>query len=124
MTIQTDLFAALGTYANLAAMIGTRIYPDVADQGATTPRVVWQEVSNTPQNSMSGHDGLDNYRIQITSWATSGNLARNVDYQVRAAMAAASAFSAICVDNRSLGFEPDTKLHGVQSDFSVWWRTP
>jgi len=124
MTMQSDLYSALGTFSGLSALVGARIYPDVADQEAITPRVVWQEVSNVPQNGLDGHNNLDNYRIQVTSWAVSGTLARSVDAQVRLAMAAATAFTSLCVDNRSLGFEPDTKLHGVQSDFSIWWRTP
>ena len=126
MSVQSDIFTTLGNYANLSAFVAARIYPDVAPQdiGAAVARVVWQEISDVPQNGLSGHNSLDNYRIQVTSWANSGTLSRRVDEQVRAAMAAASAFSSLCVDNRSLGYEPDTKLHGIQSDFSIWWRTP
>lgn len=124
MSVQSDIFTALGNYAGLSAMVGVRIYPDVADQEAITPRLVWQEIAGIPQNGLDGHNSLDNYRIQVTSWATKGTTARNVDEQVRLAMAAATAFKSICVDVRSLGFEPETKLYGVQSDFSVWWRTP
>lgn len=123
MSVQSDLYDTLGQYAGLSAMVGVRIYPDVAPQDAATPRLVWQEVTDAPQNGLDGHDGLDNYRIQVTSWALNGTLARSVDAQVRAAMAAATAFASICVDNRSLGYEPDTRLHAMQSDFSVWYRS-
>ena len=124
--IQSAVFAALGGYAGLSARIGARIYPDIAPQGVATPFAVWQEVSLVQANSMAGSaetSGLSNYTIQVTCWAKTGTLAREVDQEVRNAMIAASGFKSLLRDNRALGYEADTKLHGIQSDFSVWLKT-
>lgn len=123
MSVQSDLYTTLGTHAGLAGLVGARIYPDVAPEDAIAPRVVWQEIADVPQNGIDGHNSLDNYRIQVTSWGSSATQARAVEAQVRAAMAAATAFTNVCVDIRALGFEAETKLFGMQSDFSVWWRS-
>ena len=123
MSIQSDIYAALGQYAGLSAMIGARIYWDVADQEASAPYVVLQEISVVPQNGLDGHNSLDLDRIQATSWARSRTQARMVNEQVRAAMAGSATLNSICIDVRSLGFEPETKLYGIQADFSVPERT-
>ena len=124
--IQRYLFEALGGYAGVSALIGTRIYPDVAPQGVARPFVVWQEIFTQQQNNLGGSvetSGLTNYLIQVTCWATSGTLAREVDAQVRLAMIAATSFKSLLSNARAMDYEPDTKLHGHQSDFSVWLRT-
>lgn len=127
MTLAEDLFAALGQYAGLNALVGARIYPDVAPQGVAVPYVVWQEISDLEVNDLGGSSaesgGLDQYRVQVTCWAATGTQARAIRKQVRAAMAASALFRSIQIDARSAGFEPDTKLYGAQSDFSVWHRT-
>lgn len=129
--IQAAVFAALGGYAGLSTIVGAKIFPDVAPQGTGAPYVVWQEISLVAaSNDMAGSvetGGLSNFRIQVTSWAKGSDRgatkAREVDGQVRLAMIAATGFKSLLVDNRALPFEQDTKLHGVQSDFSVWLRT-
>jgi hypothetical protein len=122
MTIQSDLFAALGQYAGLSALVGTRIYPDVAPEDVVRPYVVWQEVATVPVNGIDGHHSLNNYRIQIVSLDTTALRARAVAVQVRAAMAAAIAFKSIEVDFGTADFEVGSKVFGMRSDFSVWYR--
>lgn len=128
--IQSAVYATLAGHAGLAALVAARIYPDVAPQGTVTPYAVWQEISVVPMNDMAGSvetGGLMNYRIQVTSWAKGSDRgatkAREVDGQVKLAMIAATGFKSLLIDSRALPFEADTKLHGFQSDFSVWLRT-
>lgn len=128
--IQTAIFTTLGQYGGLSALVGARIYPDVAPQEATSPRVVWQEISEVQPMDLNGTaetSSLKNVRVQVTSWAKDSargaSVARDVDLQVRLAMQAASLFKSLHVDSRALPFEPDTKLHAIQSDFSVWLKT-
>lgn len=128
--IQTAIFTTLGQFAGLNALVGARIFPDVAAQDAIPPRVVWQEISEVQPADLGGTSetaSLKNCRVQITSWAKDSgrgaSIARDVDYQVRLAMQQASLFKSILVDARALPYEPDTKLHGMQSDFSVWLKT-
>jgi hypothetical protein len=124
--IQQKIYEALAGFAALSALVGTRVYPDIAPQDVARPFVVWQEISLQQMNDMSGSaesSGLSNYHIQVTSWAAKATDARDLDKQVRLAMIAASAFKSLLNDSRAMPYESDTKLFGTQSDFSVWLKT-
>lgn len=130
VVIQQHMFNTLAGYAGVANLVGSRVYPDNADQGVAKPYLVWQEVSLLKVgNDLGGSvesSGLDNYRIQVTAWANGikgASDARALDYQVRLAMIAATAFKSLHIDSRALPFEPETKMYGFQSDFSVWLNT-
>lgn len=127
IALQSALFAELGGFAGLSALIGSRVYPDIAPQDVARPYVTWSEISfvGTPAIDVGTREtsGLNNYRIQITSWAVKAGTVRDVDAQVRLAMQAATRFKSLIVDARSLDYEPDTKLFGFATDFSVWLKT-
>lgn len=124
MSLASALYDALGGHAGLGALVGARIYPDVAPMAVATPYVVWSEVGNTPMNNMAGGvPDVNNYRVQIAVLAGSALQGRNVAEQVRAAMAAASGFKALEVDYGSLDYEDGSKVFGVRVDFSVWYRS-
>lgn len=125
-TIQQAMYESLGGFAGISALVGARVYPDIAPQDVARPFVVWQEINTEQMNSLAGSvesGGLTNYLIEATCWAATGAGARNLDAQVRAAMIAATQFKSVLSDGQSLGFDPDTKLYGYQSDFSVWLRS-
>ena len=122
MSVQADIYATLGQYAGLSAMVGARIYPDVAPEGVAVPYCVWQEVSTVPINALDGHNGLNNFRIQVVSIGVTALISRNVAAQVRAAMAAATLFKSLEVDFGSADFEVGSKMLGARSDFSLWHR--
>lgn len=124
--LQSSMFATLGQYAGVSDLVATRIYPDQAPQGVAKPYVVWQEISLVQVSDMSGSSetsGLHNYRVQVTFWDLNQTKSREGDRQVKLAMIAASAFKSVHVDTRALPYEPETKLYGMQSDFSVWLKT-
>ena len=124
--IQEAVFATLGQFAGLNASVATRIYPDEAPQQVARPYVVWQEISLVQAADLLGSaetGGLNNYRVQVTVWAEKASQVRALDLQVRLAMQAASLFKSLVADARSLGRDTETKLYGMQSDFSVWLKT-
>ena len=123
MSFAAALFNALGGHAGLGALVGARIYPDVAPMGVATPYVVWSEVGNAPTNNLSGGvPDVNNYRVQLAVLGGSALQARNVAEQARAAMATAAGFKSIEVDYGSLDFDDGSKVFGVRVDFSVWYR--
>ena len=122
MSLQSALYDTLAGYAGLAALVGVRVYPDVAPIGVATPYVVWSEVGTTPMNNMAGDaPTLNNYRVQVVCLAVSALAARNVAAQARAAMQAASQFKALEIDFASADFEDGSKVYGARSDFSIWY---
>lgn len=124
--LQSAVYAALAGHAGVGGLVGARVYPDVAPQGAAVPYVVWQEISNVQVNDLGGSyetSGKHQVRVQVTFWDRNGTKSREGGKQARLAMIAASGFKSTCVDQRALPYEEDTKLHGDQSDFSVWIST-
>lgn len=126
ISIQPLIYTALAGNAALGTYVGTRVYPDLAPQDVVRPFLVWQDISMQQMNDLSGSsetNGLNNYLIQVTTWSKTRTQARDVDSAVRTAMAAGAGFKSVMTGARSMSYEPDTKLFGMQSDFSVWLKT-
>lgn len=124
--IQQAIFSALAGYSGVSDLAGARVYPDEAPASPAKPYLVWDEISDNEENDLSGSaetGGKHNYRIQITSWDVDQTKAREMNKQVKLAMLSASGFKSLHLDTRSLGRDQDTKLYGMQSDFSVWITT-
>lgn len=67
-TIQEALVSVLEGSAAVAALVGDRIYPEVAEQGAPLPRVTYQRVSALRSWDMGGPSGLVESRFQFDAW--------------------------------------------------------
>lgn len=115
MPIEQDLYAALTGSPSTDA--GARVYPDVAQQGAALPLVVYSRVSTQPQNSLGGHALLDLVTMQVDCYATTKlgalTLARQVrgllQYELRALM-----------QSEQDDYEFDTKTYRHTMDFTAW----
>jgi hypothetical protein len=66
----------VGTSA-VAAILGTRIYPDQLPQGATLPAAVYYGISGTDEPLLSGLAGFAEERVQIDAYAST-RLAANL----------------------------------------------
>lgn len=128
MSLDTEIFSALGGFQGLSDLVGARIYPvGTVPAQVAKPYVTWQEITDTAVQDLDGTNGgsggLDRYRVAITTWDLKRTTARAVALQVRLGMEAASAYKALHLDRRDVPFEPDTKLNGIQQDFAVWLRS-
>lgn len=95
---------------------GSRVYPTIAPEGAALPRITFQRISTTPQNSLSGHAGLDFVSMQIDCWATTRAAAAALALEVRRAIAAES-FKPLCT-NEYDGFEGESRVYRHTLDLS------
>ena len=77
----------IGTVA-VAAIVGTRIYPDHLPQGATLPAAVYHVVSGTDEVDLAGMSGVAHARVQIDSYATTRAAANALSTAIRDALAA------------------------------------
>lgn len=119
MAIEDELFAALDGHAGLTALVVSRIYPIKANQSATYPLLVYQRISNSQYNGLSGSSGLANSRYQISAYADTYASARAVADQVVLAMAAATVTS-ILKSRIDTDFDDVSDKYRVILDFSVW----
>ena len=122
-TLAEDLFTVMAGNAQVQGIVGSRVYRTQAPQGVASPYVVWHGVSKRNIFDLDGSvvtGGLENPRLQVTSWSTKASDSDALDRLVAAAMTGASQFKALEIDHRDLPYEPDTKLYGSQTDFSLW----
>ena len=71
MTIETDLYDLLRNNAGVSAIVGTKIYPHLAEEGTAAPFITYVMVVGTPFNIISGTTALEKKRIQVNCWSDS-----------------------------------------------------
>lgn len=113
MTIETDINAALDS------VVSNRVYPNKLPQSPTYPAITYFRVTGRRMWSLSGSANLQNPRFQVDVWAQSYSDARTTADSVITAMAGSSNFKVGGASDQDM-YEPDTQLHRVSIDFSVW----
>src|SRR4029434_1016941 len=82
------------TDSNIAAMVGTRIYPVIAQQGIRDDLIVYNTISEIEGYHFTGPSGLVLARYQIDAWSVSaGRAARLADLLKERLGGAAGAWS-------------------------------
>ncbi len=71
MSLDVAIYSHLAADPALSALVGQRIYPGSAPQGAVRPYVTFFSVSTSPGAHMLGGDGLAEVRLQLDIWADS-----------------------------------------------------
>lgn len=113
MSIQSDIVTAL------ASVAGGRVYPQVAEQDAVMPFVVYRLLSKTPAQKMNGSAGLINTIVEFACWAETYAAAIALAENVRTAINAASLIS---YEDSSSGedYEPQTDAFVEPVTFGFW----
>lgn len=117
MALEADLVACLG------ALVGGRVFPDVAPIDTPRPYVTYQQVGG---DAVSFDDATvsdaENALVQINVWASTRLQANSIARQVQSALITSSAFTARpTVAFRNLLQEDiEPVLYGTLQDFSIW----
>lgn len=128
--IEPALFARLSTFAGLAALVGTRIYPGVAPQNTALPFVTYRRVSAVRPGLFGVDAGIVNARMQLDAFAETYAAMRAVVDQVRAGLqrwsdptAAVPVIDCFIANETDL-FEPDPvpPLHHGVLDAMIHYR--
>ena len=132
MSIETEIFTRLTTFAGLSALIATRAYPNVMPQGVTYPAVTYRRVSATRFPAMGADTGLVRARFQVDSWAVDYAGVRVVAEEVRKALQrwtnpTGTVVQDTFVVNEIDLFEPsvdtdDAGLQHVATDFEIFYE--
>lgn len=116
MTIESNLRDAL------KALVGNRVFPDVAPLSTARPYITFQQVGGQAAAFMEGGVvGKRNARFQVNCWAddrqAAADLARSVeDTLVTDAVVRAQPLGAMAAQH-----EQETRNFGTRQDFSVWY---
>lgn len=118
------IFAALTGYPALAALIGTRAYPNKLPQNEPVPALVYSVISDVPLSSMTTAvtDMLKNARVQVDAYAKTYSEVQRVALAVSAALDLRNpspGLSAELLTPRDL-FDDETQNFRVSMDFTVW----
>ena len=119
MTVGEDVYTELSGNGALTDLVGTRIHPNWLPQDVSLPAVSFMQVSETPQNILSGELALKNHRIQVDCWASSYSSAQDVAAAVVTAIADATLFDSYRLGQQDV-YEPAVDIHRVSMDFSIW----
>ena len=82
MTVGKAIYYLLSNYSDLTDIVSTRIYPEVAEQDAAMPFVIYTVVSNEPSDTQSSPSQLDIAQVDIVLFST--DYAESVDMGVAA----------------------------------------
>jgi len=86
MSIESDLYDRLSGFAGLAALVGTRLYPNRLPEAVAYPALSWLRVSSIRPIAMGSDSGIVRMRLQVDVWATGHDSMTAVAEQVRLAL--------------------------------------
>lgn len=113
------IFKTCKAVSAVTALLGTnpmRLYEfSEAPQAITAPYAVWQVISGSPENQLSGYPNMDTYRIQLDIYGEKSADVRAVQYAILGAIE----LDAYVVSYNGEVTDKDTKLR--RSSFDVNW---
>lgn len=129
MSMETDLRDKILGNAAVAALIGTRMYPESAAYGTALPCLVMQRISTHHTHSHSGISGYAVARMQITALAETPEGRIALGEAVRLAIDAfvgtqGSFYFAIYLADTRDDYLDDVPVYRRQLDFEVQYNEP
>jgi hypothetical protein len=119
VSIETDIKTILDGYSGLTALVSTRIYVVKLPQLPTYPNVVLS-YNREIENTLSGESSLEHLIMQVDVRDTSYSSVRSIVIQVKAAMAAATNLTSICITDEDLPYEDGVETYRTALRFSIW----
>lgn len=108
-------------FAELQHLVGSRVFPDIAEPGTARPYITYQAVGGAPVNYISGEKPEKQpVRMQVNVWAESRIEASEIGAQVEAALRAATALQTEVVTGRTATYDEPTKYRGTMQDFQIF----
>lgn len=120
--VGVDLRTILLADPDVAALIGTRVYPGVLPQNPTMPAVTYTVVSGVSGVTTDGPDRLANPRVQVDCWGGDYIEMYNTFKAVRNRLLGYSGLNIqgiFLVGRRDL-YDNEAQLYRRSGDFQVW----
>jgi len=117
--------------AAVFALVGNRIYPQVAPQNAEKPYVTYRVVAAVDSENFEGSDELLMRRYEFTSYAELYDDARAIVAAVKQSLQAFQGMMGSCDvdsiqfsdgDSGSDSYDDDEKIHQTTIDFRVFYH--
>ena len=125
MTVGKAIFYLLDNSTDLTAIVGTRIFPEVAQQDAPLPYVVYNISNNEPSDTKREPSKMDTANIEVNCYSTSYTQVIDMSVAVRAALdRVTGTYSGVNVQsiaymNEVIDFDEGQRAYNVSSDYDV-----
>lgn len=131
--VEKGIVALLLADSNVAALVGTRVYPAITRQTQERPNVVYQRLTTNRISTQDGPTGSADCLLQLSCWADTYKAARTLAEKVRLALDGYAGTSASVVidgifvqDEQDMPTPPDSGdevgVYGVRLDFRVHFQ--
>ena len=115
MSIESTFYNALQNDATLTTLVGSRIYPQVAPDGAATPYITYQVVVGTPHNRNNGAAESERKLIQVNCISNSYTNAKDIAVACKAAINGTVGY----LNSENDDYFYQTENHRVRLDFAL-----
>lgn len=123
MSWQSDIVRAILTDSAVCAIIGEKVFADVAAGNATAPFIVYQQISDSSETAFDGSRDVSFPLVQFSCWSPTKAGAIDLASKLRQAIEGRNIEGD---SNASLGFsnqistrDQQTKLFGEMIDYRV-----
>jgi hypothetical protein len=129
MTIEAAIYDRATTHAGLSALVGNRVYPDLAELNVTDPWVTFHNVSGSSVEALADDTDINIDRFQIGAWSANKDTAILIREQIKAAFKRYKGTHAgiEIIDSHYItqigSYDPTTLTHHIPVDFEIWYRT-
>lgn len=131
--IEQALYSLLSNDGGVSALVSTRIYPNILEQGTVMPAMTYEQTDGTRDEVMTAPTGFVDSSFQITYWSGLYSEVRAVAAAVEALLDGYSGtvfgveIEAIhLVDEADIPIMPAgkdvIKRYGKRQDFTVWFK--
>ncbi len=126
--LDAGLFSFLCAQEQLAALVGTRVFPDFAGQGEPSPLIVYQLEDYRPELAQAGPTGGGSAVYLLTIWAKTRAEAMELAGLLEACLHGYRGdwngirITGVTFDGGSRGYNPDTLTFSFQIRITVTFR--
>ena len=118
MKVGAAIYNLLTTDAAVSALVGTRVFPELAVEGGEDPYIVYSVVSNTPVDTKDKAP-VDEAQIEVFSVANTYAKANDLADKVRAALSRKGSFLYDTVTVQSIQYTNEVVEVTPERDFYI-----
>ena len=125
MNVGKALYNILSSDADIVAICGTRVYPEIADQDAALPFIVYKVSDIQPSGTKSGSSSLDTARVDVYCVSEEYGEAMTISDEVRSALDRVGGtytgvnIQSIDFDTADVEFDSDQRAYIAEATYNV-----
>lgn len=116
MSIGETVYSTLSGDTDVAAIVGTSIFPLVIPAEGALPAITYQRVAGTRVNELAGAGEKTRVRVQVDCWATTYSSVRSIALAASAALCGIGFLPLNDMDD----FDDEVPVYRVILEFTAW----